>query len=150
MDNDLTKHPPRRWNDTFEGIAWLPRLIDKARAYDAGTLGSYLFGQSPVDNSFLAAAGISYDDILNATRLASDDAGVLTEIDRIAPGATDRLRQWSANPPAICRASFTLADADEGHANGFSRVLSIIPQPLYAGYIAVWRRLQPLRLKGTP
>ena len=75
MDNDLTKHPPRRWNDTFEGIAWLPRLIDKARAYDAGTLGTYLFGQSPADNSFLAAAGISYDDLLSATRLASDDAG---------------------------------------------------------------------------
>src|SRR5271154_6047172 len=93
-DVDLTKHPPRRWSDTIEGVAWLGRIIDKARAYDAGTLGIYLFGQSPVDASFLRAAGVGYGDVLEATRKAADDAGVLTEIERIAPGATDRLRQW--------------------------------------------------------
>jgi len=146
-DVDLTKHPPRRWSDTIEGVAWLGRIIDKARAYDAGTLGIYLFGQSPVDASFLRAAGVGYGDVLEATRKAADDAGVLTEIERIAPGATDRLRQWSDHPPALCRSTFAVIDAEEGYAHGFARLLGIIPRPLYALIVPIWRRLVPLRLK---
>ncbi len=148
-DADLTKHPPRRWCDTIEGIAWLGRIVDKARAYDAGTLGIYLFGQSPVDASFLRAAGIGYGDVLDATRKAADDAGVLTEIERIAPGATDRLRQWSEQPPLLCRSTFVLIDADEGYAHGFARSLRIVSHPLYALIVPIWRRLQPLRMKGA-
>jgi hypothetical protein len=148
MDTDLVKHPPRRWSESLEGIIWLPRLIDKARAYDAGTLGTYLFGQSPTDASFLRAAGLDYAQVLEATRAASDDAGVLTEFERMAPGVTDRLRQWSENPPAIARSTFPLVDAEEGYAKGFARVLGIA-KPFSALVVPIWRALAPLRVKSS-
>ena len=37
---DLGQHPPRRWSETLAGMIWLPRLIDKVRAFQAGTLGN--------------------------------------------------------------------------------------------------------------
>jgi hypothetical protein len=115
---DLAKAPPRRWSDAVDGIFWLPRLIDKARAYEAGTLGDYFFGQSPVDGSFLKAAGVGYADIIAAVRAAPDDAGVLAFIETRAPGATQRLRAWCANPPPVAKFTFGLIDADEGRTPG--------------------------------
>ena len=49
---DLGQHPPRRWSDTLAGMIWLPRLIDKVRAFQAGTLGSYAY-PSALDQSFM-------------------------------------------------------------------------------------------------
>lgn len=116
--NDLSQHPPRRWNVQIDGICWLPRLIDKARAYDAGTLGHYFFGHSPVDGSLLGVAGLKYRDILEATRIAPDDAGVLAELERRAPGASERMRAWTARPTPVNAFVFQLVDADEGYSAG--------------------------------
>src|SRR5438270_44952 len=38
---DLTKQPPRSPYDEVGGITFLPRAIDKMRAYIAGTAGAY-------------------------------------------------------------------------------------------------------------
>lgn len=57
---DLRHESPRRWNEQLDGVAWLPRFIDKARAALHGTLGAYLYGQSPVDRDFLHTLGISH------------------------------------------------------------------------------------------
>jgi len=40
---DLWIQPPRRWNETLAGYLWLPRLIDKIRAFQSGTLGAYAY-----------------------------------------------------------------------------------------------------------
>src|ERR1700681_232615 len=89
---DLRTTQPRGWSVQVDAVIWLPRLIDKARAYDAGTLGLYLYGQSPVDGALLGAARIDYAALLDAVRAAPDDDGVLREIERRAPGATQRLQ----------------------------------------------------------
>lgn len=49
---DLSQQSPRRWSDTLAGIMWLPRLIDKVRAFQAGTLGTYAY-PSALDQSFM-------------------------------------------------------------------------------------------------
>ena len=116
--NDVNAMPPRRWCERIDGICWLPRMIDKARAYDAGTLGNYFFGQSPVDESLLSAAGFGYADVLDAVRKAPDDAGVLAELERRAPGAGERMRAWSAKPGLVSALTFQLVDADEGYTKG--------------------------------
>ncbi len=81
------------------GIVWLPRLAAKVRAHDAGTLGTYLLGQSPVDDEFLRTAQLSYADFIAIVRAAPDDAGVLAAIGAASPGAIERLRLWSIEMP---------------------------------------------------
>src|SRR5205823_5660647 len=48
MPPDLTTHTPHGLDAELEGYAWLPRMLDKARATLAGTAGEYQFG-CPVD-----------------------------------------------------------------------------------------------------
>ena len=142
---DLRTQAPRRWNDRIAGILWLARLIDKTRAFEAGTLGVYLLGQSPVDEEFLTAAAVDYQSLREVVRAAPDDAAVLVEIERRSPGATARLQAWSAKPSLLSRAVFTLIDADEGHAHGAARILGLIPQGTYKLTSALLRRIAPLR-----
>lgn len=145
---DLRTTPPRRWNAQIEGVIWLARLIDKARAHEAGTLGMYLYGQSPVDNSLLAAARIDYAGLLDAVRAAPDDDGVLREIERRAPGATQRLRAWSAKPPVTCRVTFAWNDVDEGYTRGpVARVIRTVSDGIYPVLTSTLRKLFPLRTK---
>jgi Domain of unknown function (DUF5069) len=49
---DLASEAPRAMEETLAGYAWLPRMIDKARAADAGTLGDYVH-PCPVDRRCL-------------------------------------------------------------------------------------------------
>jgi hypothetical protein len=149
--HDLRTGHPRRWNVAVDGVIWLPRVIDKARAYDAGTLGAYLYGQSPVDGSLLAAARIDYTALLDAVRAAPDDAGVLAEIERRAPGATQRMRAWSAKPPASCRAIFAWNDVDEGYTRGpVARVVGFLSNLIYPALTASMRLARPLKVKKPP
>jgi hypothetical protein len=53
MALDLTHDVPRSPFDQIDGIAWLPRVIDKARAYFAGTHGDYSPYPCPGDKGFL-------------------------------------------------------------------------------------------------
>jgi hypothetical protein len=58
MPLDLTTTVPRSPFDQLDGYAWLPRMIDKARAYFAGTQGEYTAYPCPGDKKFLAFFGI--------------------------------------------------------------------------------------------
>jgi hypothetical protein len=135
---------PRRWNTPVDGVIWLPRLIDKARAYDAGTLGLYLYGQSPVDDSLLAAGRLRYADILDAVRSASDDAGVLAFLEQRAPGATARMRAWSEKPPLKARIIFAWNDVDEGYTHGpVASVVRVFSNLIYPALTASMRLVRP-------
>jgi hypothetical protein len=144
--HDLRTGPPRRWSEQLDGVIWLPRLIDKARAHAAGTLGSYLFGQSPVDDSLLAAARVRYADVLDAVRAAPDDTGVLAELERRAPGALQRMRAWSSAPPASCRAIFAWNDIDEGYTRGpVARGVRFVSDLIYPALTASMRIVRPFK-----
>jgi quercetin dioxygenase-like cupin family protein len=73
---DLTTDEPRGLDAELEGYAWLPRLLDKARATLAGTAGTYLFG-CPVDHTCMARLGIAPDLVLELAARHSDDHAVL-------------------------------------------------------------------------
>jgi hypothetical protein len=144
--HDLRTGPPRRWNEQVGGVIWLPRLVDKARASDAGTLGPFLYGQSPVDDSLLAAARIDYATLLEVVRSAPDDSGVLSEIERRSPGATARMRAWSAKPPASCRTIFAWNDVDEGYTRGpLASVIRVVSNLIYPALTASLRLVRPLK-----
>ena len=144
---DLQNGPPPRWSDAVEGVVWLPRLAAKVRAYDAGTLGTYLLGQSPIDDEFLRAARLSYGGLLAIVRTASDDAAVLAAIDAAQPGARDRLRLWSLEMPVRLGTFMRVLDFDDG----YDRPAWLDPvhravAPLADSLIDVLRKIRPLKV----
>ena len=112
---DLLSGAPPRWSEAVGGIVWLPRLTAKVRAHDAGTLGAYLLGQSPVDDEFLKAAQLSYADFIAIVRSSPDDAGVVAAVGAAAPLAIDRLRLWSLEMPVRRRLMMRMLDIDDGY-----------------------------------
>jgi hypothetical protein len=111
---DLRASPPPRWNVMTDGVVWLARFAAKVRAYDAGMLGTYLLGQSPVDDEFLAAARIDYRTFIEIVRGAANAPAVLLGIESRAPGATERLRLWSTEMPVRRRLHMHVLDLDDG------------------------------------
>jgi Domain of unknown function (DUF5069) len=113
---DLRDGPPPRWNEAVDGVVWLPRFAAKARAYDAGTLGMYLYGQSPIDDAFLKRARLDYASFLDIVRSQPNDVAVLAEIESRASGAKARLAQWSKQLPATAGWFMSVLDLDDGYA----------------------------------
>jgi Domain of unknown function (DUF5069) len=74
---------------TLDGYAWLPRMIDKARAARAGTIGDFIY-PCPIDRACLTGLRLdaaTFADV--ASGLARDDA-ILAELRRLGmPRATD-------------------------------------------------------------
>lgn len=112
---DLKHGPPRRWNEELGGIKWLPRLIDKTRAARAGTLGKYLYGQSPVDRSFLHALGLGYRAFTKIVDNALTDDDVFRELHAQSPDGIERARAWSASVPRRFRWFMFVLDLDDGY-----------------------------------
>jgi hypothetical protein len=115
---DLRREPPRRWNAQIDGVTWLPRLIDKTRASLHGTLGAYLYGQSPVDRNFLRALGISHRAFAEIVAAAADDRAVVDALLERDPLCMDRGRAWSARTPRRFAPFFYALDVDDGYARG--------------------------------
>jgi quercetin dioxygenase-like cupin family protein len=76
---DLATQAPRGLDAELEGYAWLPRMLDKARATLAGTAGSYLFG-CPVDHTCMARLGIGPELVLELAGRHADDHAVLNAL----------------------------------------------------------------------
>jgi hypothetical protein len=113
---DLTVVPPRRWSESLGGITWLPRLIDKARAALNGTLGSYLYGQSPMDRGLLTQLGLSHRAFAVIVKNASDDATVLAALQAHDAEAVERTRRWTdVEIPDRHRLFLFLMDYDDGY-----------------------------------
>jgi quercetin dioxygenase-like cupin family protein len=76
---DLSVVEPRPLDAELEGYAWLPRMLDKARATLAGTVGSYRFG-CPVDHTCMTRLGVSPALVLDLAARHADDRAVLAEL----------------------------------------------------------------------
>ena len=71
---DLRTGEPHPLDCSLHGYAWIPRMLDKARATLAGTAGRYQFG-CPVDHTCMARLGVTPEVVLDlAARHADDDA----------------------------------------------------------------------------
>jgi len=130
---DLSANAPRRWNEELGGIRWLPRLIDKARAAMKGSLGDYLYGQSPIDRGLLLALGLKYRDFTAIVRSAGDDdEAVLKALEKRDPEGVARARAWSERLPSRYRLLLFLIDLDDGHnavlqpVRGLVRMMSAV------------------------
>jgi hypothetical protein len=143
---DLQRGAPPRWNVAVEGVIWLPRLAAKVRSHDAGMLGSYLLGQSPIDDEFLRAAQLDYAGFIALVRSRADDAGVLAAIEAASPGAAGRLRLWSLEMPVRRRTFMRVLDIDDGYDRpAWLNAIHKLASPLLVPLVALVRLLRPLR-----
>ena len=78
---DLALEEPRPMDEELAGYAWLPRMIDKARAFDAGTLGNYVH-PCPVDQRALELLGVSPPRFREIASSAETAADVLAGLER--------------------------------------------------------------------
>ena len=144
---DLRTAAPRRWSETLDGIRWLPRLIDKTRAAHAGTLGGYLFGQSPVDADVLATLGTGYAAWSRIVRESPDDAALLARLRTEFPDGVYRLRRWSDELPLKRSLHMRVLDYDDGYLETpLTRALRGPSHAAFALLAAVVRRVLPVRL----
>ena len=118
MVRDLRHNAPRRWTEQLGGICWLPRLIDKARAAMDGSLGSYLFGQSPIDRGLLHALGISHRGFAEIVAQSPDDDAVLASLRARDPKGVARAREWSDALPRRSGLFMFVLDVDDGYLGG--------------------------------
>lgn len=85
---DLRICPPRSPRCRLGGIVHLPRLLDKARAAAAGTLGDYQWN-CPLDQRLLRFLGIDPDALLEAVRSGKSDTEMLAWVGTCAPNPLD-------------------------------------------------------------
>jgi quercetin dioxygenase-like cupin family protein len=88
---DLTREEPHPLDCELHGYAWIPRMLDKARATLAGTAGEYQFG-CPVDHTCMARLGVSPALVLELAAGHADDHAVLAELHR--SGIPDARDAW--------------------------------------------------------
>jgi hypothetical protein len=110
--NDLTARAPRGRDAELDGYAWLPRMLDKARATLAETAGGYPFG-CPGDHTRMARLAIAPELVLDLAARHTDDHAVLDALrardpargrDVLGrPGGRERAAR-DGEPPARARA----------------------------------------------
>ena len=91
---DLTKAFPRSPKHRLGGYVHLDRMIDKARAKAAGTIGEYIY-PCPLDQSLLDFLGISAEAFYDAVTERTDDE-ILRWIAEHAKARTPKeLDEWN-------------------------------------------------------
>lgn len=77
---DLTKQPPRSAREELDGIAYLPRAIDKIPAeFPRGNLGKYVVmgaNGATITGRLYRATGITHNELVDVVKSAPDDAAV--------------------------------------------------------------------------
>jgi hypothetical protein len=76
---DLTRQYPRAGETILGGYPWLARAIDKARAYNAGTLGDYIY-PCPIDKELLAELNVTGEELAEIVEQTNSDDEVLDEL----------------------------------------------------------------------
>lgn len=142
---DLRSEPPRRWDERLGGVPWLPRLIDKARAARAGTLGMYLFGQSPMDRACLRVFGLGYRRFAEIVDASSDDHAVLDAILQHDPEALERARRWAQGFERRHAMFLFVLDLDDGYATGPARALRPVAKAVANAASWLAKRLWPAK-----
>ena len=73
---DLTLSFPRSPKIKMSGLVMVPRMIDKVRAYNAKTLGEYIF-PCPLDKIILEFLNIDHEEVIHLAQKLTDEEIVL-------------------------------------------------------------------------
>jgi len=81
---DLRNSYPRSPVDRLHGIDHLKRMIDKAKAHNAGTLGEYNYN-CPMDQLLLVHLGINSDEFALMVQKYETDEALYAELKKRSP-----------------------------------------------------------------
>lgn len=132
---DLRRHPPRRSGERLAGFVWLPRLIDKVRAFQAGTLGAYAY-PSVTDRAFMKTFRLTPASIERAIRATSDETAIAEELRRRCGLDQEAIDAASRVFERRYRFVFALLDHDDGYSRGMGYPIPRFLQP------SIWRWYQ--------
>ena len=132
---DLKLQPPRRWNETVAGYLWLPRLIDKVRAFQTGTLGAYSY-PSYLDRAFLGQLGLSPAFIERTVSQSETDEAIGRAVRDQTGHTLEQIQRANESFERRWRFFLALMDTDEGHVKGRGYPIPRWLQPI------VWRFYQ--------
>lgn len=131
---DLRQHPPRRWSDTVAGLIWLPRLIDKVRAFQAGTLGTYAY-PSALDQSFMRHLRLTPAQIESLVRDMTSDEAIGAALRQSLPLSDEDIRTRSTAFQKKYWWAFAVLDRDDGYTRGVGYPLpQFLQRPLWRWY----------------
>jgi Domain of unknown function (DUF5069) len=104
---DLSREEPRPMDAKLAGYPWLPRMIDKARADQADTLGEYYRYPCPIDAACQDLLGLDANTFREIANRARDDEEVIHLLAAIGVDAA-RLAQFD---PVQLNADFHRSDS---------------------------------------
>jgi hypothetical protein len=91
---DLQTQFPRSPKDKLDGYAHVARIIDKARAHNAGTLGEYIYN-CPMDQSWFQLTGIAADAFAEAVTTRDDRQMADWIRQRATPRSREEIEAWN-------------------------------------------------------
>lgn len=91
---DLTKTFPRSPKHRLGGYVHLARMIDKARAKAAGTIGEYIY-PCPLDQSLLDFLGISAEAFYEAATERTDDEILRWIAQHTTARTPEQIEEWN-------------------------------------------------------
>lgn len=91
---DLTNSYPRPGDQLMGGYPWLARLIDKARAYNAGTLGDYIY-PCPIDKELLGELNYSGEEFAEIVDQNKTDEDILEHLGLPSQNDNPEVRRWA-------------------------------------------------------
>ena len=92
---DLTTSVPRSPYDTFDGIVFLPRAIDKMRAHIAGTKGDYNSHGGTTERMLRVLFAITPEGFELIVRVQPTDEGVLEALLLRTPLTPEDRQDWN-------------------------------------------------------
>ncbi|KXK01271.1 MAG: hypothetical protein NBKEAIPA_02339 [Nitrospirae bacterium] len=131
---DLRQRPPRRWSESLGGLIWLPRLIDKVRAFQAGTLGAYAY-PSALDRSFMRSFHLTPALIERLVRENSSEESLGRAVRALIPMTDEEIDHRTELFRRNYRLAFALLDRDDGYISGIGYPLPrFLQAPLWRWY----------------
>lgn len=131
---DLGQQPPRRWSDTLAGMIWLPRLIDKVRAFQAGTLGTYAY-PSALDQSFMRRFHFTPAFIEPLVRETPSDDAIGAAVREHLRLTDEEIEQRCAIFREKYRFALAVLDGDDGYVRGLGYPIPrFLQAPLWRWY----------------
>jgi len=91
---DLTQHPPRSPRVQLGGYVHLPRLLDKARATNAGKAGEFHYNCA-LDQHFFGFTGINSEAMLEEAKKGGSDSEMLAFVRTHSTRLPSEIAAWS-------------------------------------------------------
>mgnify|MGYP001356953375 FL=1 len=109
-------------------MIWLPRLLDKARAFQAGTLGTYAY-PSALDQSFMRRLGLTPSLVERQIRTGGSDEEIASAIRKHVNLSDDELGARCEAFRQKNRLAFWVLDRDDGYLPGIGYPIPKFLQP---------------------